>query len=310
MSKGLHILFMWSVDRVLRKTRPNPAQYLWRRLDAQGAMCSIWFMDMSSWRLRLGLPKATFYLLALCIVVYLLQVVSANMLHLRLEGVFGLSVAGAMQGKLWQFSTYQLLHGSTFHLFVNMLMFYFLGSEVERAIGIRHFLTLYFLSGILGGLGWLLLTYPYEGVCVGASAAIFGLLSAFAVLFPQRRVTLLLFFIIPITLKAWVLAVGLGVIQLLFTISPGVGGIAYSAHLAGALAGLIYTLAIFRPGLIADAVSKTKASNVRKRNERTARRNTAKRAEVDRLLEKITREGIHSLTPAERSFLEEASRRK
>lgn len=256
------------------------------------------------------MPVAAFYLLALCIGVYVLQALSAMFLHFRLESVFGLSVAGAMQGKLWQFVTYQFLHGSPFHLLVNMLMFYFLGSEVERAIGTRHFLTLYFLSGVLGGLGWLLLTYPYEGVCVGASAAIFGLLSAFAVLYPQREVTLLLFFVIPITLKAWVLAVGLGVIQLLFTISPGVGGIAYSAHLAGALAGLVYTLAIFRSGLVGDAISKTRASNARRANERAARRNEADRAEIDRLLEKITREGIHTLTDAERRRLEEASRRR
>lgn len=263
-------------------------------------------MSFTAWRLRAGLPPATFALLVGLVGLYLVQLTSAGILGIRMEYGLGLSVAGMMDGHIWQLLTYQLLHGGPFHLLLNALMFTFLGAEVERAIGTRHFLILYVLSGVLGGLGWLLLIYPYEGVCIGASAAIFGLLSAFAVLYPQREVTILLLLIFPVTLKAWVLAVALGAVQLLFTISPNVGGIAYSAHLAGAVAGFIYTAAVFRPDWIHAMRDRRRAN----RKAADARRASADAGRVDALLDKISREGIQSLTPAERKFLEEASRRR
>lgn len=272
-------------------------------------LCFILSMRLSSFRLQLGLPPATFWLLTIAVAVYVLQQVSRGIFGVPLEAFWGLSVSGAMKGELWQFLTYQFLHGSFFHLFLNMLMFVFLGAEVERAMGRRHFLTLYFISGVLGGLGWLFLTYPYEGVCVGASAAIFGLLSAFAVLYPHREVTLLVMFVFPITLRAWVLAVGLGIIQLLFTLSHAGGGIAYSAHLAGAIAGLIYALAVFRPNVAGDFIRRQQEAGARRAQANHARRAEQERATVNQLLDKISRKGIHSLTDAERKRLEGASRR-
>lgn len=263
-------------------------------------------MSYLSWRLRAGFPPATFALLVGLVALYLVQLACSAILGIRLEYALGLNVAGIMSGHIWQLLTYQLLHGGPFHLLLNALMFVFLGAEVERAIGTRHFLILYALSGVLGGLGWLLLIYPYEGTCIGASAAIFGLLSAFAVLYPQREVTILLFLVFPVTLKAWVLAVALGAVQLLFSISPNVGGIAYSAHLAGAIAGFVYTAVVFRPDLLqrvhARWMSHRRASDARRVSEETGR--------VDALLDKISREGIQSLSSAERKFLEEASRRR
>jgi membrane associated rhomboid family serine protease len=263
-------------------------------------------MSYASWRLKAGLPPATFALLALLIGMYLLQLLAETALGLELARAFGLSVAGMFKGHLWQFLTYQLLHGGPFHLLLNLLMFLFLGAEVERAIGPRHFLVLYALSGVLGGLGWLLLIYPYEGVCIGASAAIFGLLSAFAVLYPQREVTLLLFLVFPVTLKARTIAVALGAVQLLFSISPNVGGIAYSAHLAGALAGFVYTAAVFRP----DWIRAWRDGIEHRRRAAQARRAEEDAARVDRLLDKIARDGMHTLSPAERKFLEDAARRR
>ena len=179
----------------------------------------------------------------------------AGQSFLRLAGAdvltswLGLSVSGIMQHHYWQLATYLFLHGSPLHLLFNMLMLYFLGSELEAHLGRVHYLTLYMVSGILGGLGWLLLTWPYEGICVGASGALFGLLGGFALLFPQREVTLLLFFVLPITLRAWVLATVLGLVQFFLMISPDHGGIAYSAHLAGGVAGALYVLALFRQDL-------------------------------------------------------------
>lgn len=251
-----------------------------------------------SWDRGLGHSPVTRTLLIVTAALYLLQMLSHAALRFPLETVFGLSVSGMMSGQVWQILTYQFLHGGPLHLILNMLMLYVLGNEVERAIGGRHFLALYLLSGALGGVGWLLLTYPYEGVCVGASAAIFGVLSAFAVLFPRQEITLLVFFVLPITLRAWILAAILGFIQLVFTISPGIGGIAYAAHLAGGVAGLVYSLVLFRPELWR-----------RRAGARPATERTVESGEIDRLLDKIARDGIQSLSDRERQTLERASRR-
>lgn len=246
-------------------------------------------------------------LLGVSVGVYLVQAVLRLAGVNFLDGVFGLSVGGIMQGRVWEIVTYLFLHGSPLHLLLNMLMLYFLGSEVERAVGRTHYLVLYFLSGVLGGLGWLVLTWPYEGVCVGASGAIFGLLGAFAALFPQREVTLLVFFVFPVTLRAWVLAVVLGTLQFLLMISPAAGGVAYSAHLAGGLAGLVYVITLFRRDLPEGWWNGMRLQTQRRRHHRQLDEDRQRRLEVDRLLDKVAQQGLHSLSPAERRQLERAS---
>lgn len=226
-----------------------------------------------------------------------------------LTSLFGLSVGGIQQYRWWSLFTYMFLHGSPVHLLVNMLMLYFLGSELERELGRRHFILLFVLSGLLGGLGWLLLTWPYEGVCVGASGALFGLLGGYATLFPMREVTLLLFFVFPITMRAWVLAVVLGTVQFFLMVSPGSGGVAYSAHIAGGLAGALYVLALFRRDLARTSWVRGRARVMDIAAHRQAEADRQQRAEVDRLLDKVARLGLHTLSEAERRTLEQASTR-
>lgn len=226
-----------------------------------------------------------------------------------LTGLLGLSVGGIQQHHLWTLLTYLFLHGSPVHLLVNMLMLYFLGSELERELGRQHYLLLYGLSGLLGGLGWLLITWPYEGVCVGASGALFGLLGGYATLFPRREVTLLLFFIFPITMRAWVLAVVLGVVQFFLMISHDSGGVAYSAHVAGGLAGALYVLALFRREWARDGWLRGRARMNDWSAARLAESDRLQRVEVDRLLDKVAQQGLHALTEGERRTLEKASHR-
>jgi membrane associated rhomboid family serine protease len=226
-----------------------------------------------------------------------------------LTGLFGLSVAGIQKHHWWSLLTYAFLHGSPVHLLVNMLMLYFLGSELERELGRRHFILLFLLSGLLGGLGWLLLTWPYEGVCVGASGALFGLLGGYATLFPSREVTLLLFFIFPITMRAWVLAVVLGTVQFFLMISPGTGGVAYSAHVAGGLAGALYVLALFRRAWAREGWERGRARLNDIAAIRQAEADRQRRGEVDRLLDKVAQQGLHTLSDAERRTLDQASSR-
>jgi len=105
-----------------------------------------------------GMTRAVRILLISTVAAYLLQLFFDGITHGRFTNLFGLSIPGLKRGYLWQFVTYLFVHGSPAHILLNMLGLYFMGPETERAIGSRHFLILYFLSGILGGIGWLFIS--------------------------------------------------------------------------------------------------------------------------------------------------------
>jgi len=124
------------------------------------------------------------------------------------------------QGHVYQLLTFQFLHGDLFHIIINCLMIWMIGKPIEEALGKRRMLSLYLISGIAGGViqcafAWTDIN-PTGGV-VGASAGVFGLIAAFAVLQWNREMTILLMFIIPIK-AAWV-AWGSGLLCLLHLLS-------------------------------------------------------------------------------------------
>ncbi|NLB59490.1 MAG: rhomboid family intramembrane serine protease [Lentisphaerae bacterium] len=253
-------------------------------------------------------------------VVFVLQLLLQSMAGAWFTLLFSLSWAGIRQFFLWQLVSYMFLHGGFMHLLLNMLGLFFFGPETERAIGTRRFSILYLGSGILGGLGWLLLTgLGSQAFCLGASGAVFGVLGAFAALFPERPITFLLFFIIPVTAKARTLAIGLGLFTLLAMIGQP-GNIAYAAHLAGGLAGYGYILLIFnRRRAFFSWRPRQWLHDLRWRWQRrkfkvisgTATRDPEPaQEEVDAILAKISKWGLGQLTPREREILNQASRRR
>ena len=149
-------------------------------------------------------------------------------------------------GEVWPYRvytllTYAFLHGSVGHIFFNMLTLYFFGGDLDLFLGRRRFLTLYLGSALAGGLAGLLL--PSNAIVVGASGALYGLLVAYAVYFPQTEV--LLWFLLP--MKMWVLvSIWVG-ISLFYSVFGTGGGVAHLAHLGGAVFGLAYTLRLWRP---------------------------------------------------------------
>lgn len=165
---------------------------------------------------------------------------------------FPLSYFGALHAdwwttlSVWQLVSYSFIHQGVGHLFSNMMGLYFMGPETERALGTNRFFALYFLSGALGGLGWSLLS-PY-GSCVGASGAIFGILGAYAALYPRREMILLFFPFMPI--KAWLFVLLLGAYEFMHTLAGPGGHIANSAHLSGGIAGYLYAAVLARPELL------------------------------------------------------------
>jgi len=198
---------------------------------------------------------------------------------------------------VWELITYQFLHQGPMHLFSNMLGLYFIGPDVERGLGTNRFFTLYFLSGILGGLGWSLLAPAWHN-CVGASGAVFGVLGAYAALYPNRELILIIFPFRPI--KAWVFVLVLGGYELLHTLGGPGGAVANSAHLGGAIAGYVYATITGRP----DLMRKLK----KKMADRSAPASVSQN-EINRILDKAASTGMHSLTKDERIALKCAGKR-
>lgn len=152
--------------------------------------------------------------------------------------------------QLWRLVSFQFLHANLAHLIFNMIGLYFFGSAIESYLGSRRFLAFYLLCGIMGAaayvLFWLLgvlVSAPWVPL-VGASAGIFGVLIAGALIAPDTTVVLL-FPPIPMQLRtlAWVL-IGIGVVTIVLG-GPNAGG--QAAHLGGAVAGY---LLIRRPQLL------------------------------------------------------------
>lgn len=139
----------------------------------------------------------------------------------------------------WQLITYAFVHGNFTHLFFNMIGLYMVGPEVERVLGARRYLIYYFVSVVGAALLQMLVTPLLRGEfgpMVGASGGVFGLLLAFGMFFPQRRVLLL---IPPIPMKAWVFVTLYGLIELAMGVFGTQQGVAHFAHLGGMLAGFL-----------------------------------------------------------------------
>lgn len=212
---------------------------------------------------------------------------------------------------IWQLFTYMFLHGGIFHIFFNMFALWMFGCEVERTIGSREFLRFYILTGIGAGLFHFFFNWNSLSPVIGASGAIYGVLVAFAVLFPDRIVTLLLFFILPVSIKAkYLVAIFVG-ISLLLGIQGQLFGIsdrvAHLAHLGGAAVGF---LLLKKNNLMLDVARRIsrrqelKRTTVARHKEEDIRQ---KRKEVDQILDKINQVGFDNISDREKKLLKEFS---
>jgi membrane associated rhomboid family serine protease len=145
---------------------------------------------------------------------------------------------------LWQPVTYLFVHGGFFHILFNMFVLWMFGVELERLWGTRFFLKFYFICGIGAGLSTMLVAMApfsfslpiYYSVTIGASGALYGLLVAYALYFPDQPVYM--YFLFPIKMKYFVLIIG--AIAFFSSFSGAGGGIANFAHLGGLLVGYLY----------------------------------------------------------------------
>jgi membrane associated rhomboid family serine protease len=153
--------------------------------------------------------------------------------------LLALSAAAAVKNLfVWQIFTYMFVHGGVTHLLFNMLTLWMFGSMLEQDWGTRQFLKYYFLCGMAAGLCVLAVNIAigdWNTPTIGASGAIFGLLLAFGVLYPNQ--TVLMNFLFPIKAKYMVMIYA--AIELLLTFGPNTG-VSTIAHLGGMLFGYIY----------------------------------------------------------------------
>jgi len=165
----------------------------------------------------------------------------------RIEGALGLRPEWVIeQFHAWRVVTYLFVHdpGGFAHILFNMLFLWMFGVELERRWGFRGFLRYYFITGVGAGIATVLvslLPYAstasiYEATTIGASGAIYGLLLAWALLFPHRQVLFMLIFPMP----AWVLAAVMGGMSFLSAVSGRNGSVAEATHLAGLVVGWLY----------------------------------------------------------------------
>src|SRR4029450_8604594 len=137
---------------------------------------------------------------------------------------------------LWQLVTYMFLHAEILHLFFNMLTLFMFGNDLERHWGTERFLKYYFITGIGAGVCSWLVAMDSAAATIGASGAIYGLLLAYGLLYPDRII--FLNFLIPVKVKYLVLL--MGAIAFFSSLSGRESGISHIAHLGGMLVGLVF----------------------------------------------------------------------
>ncbi len=228
----------------------------------------------------------------------------------------------------WQLFSYQFIHADFWHLLFNMFALWMFGMEVEHTWGSRRFLTFYLMCGVVAGIFQLILApilEPSQSAVptVGASGAVYGVLIAFAMLFPDRYI--FLYFLVPVKAKYFVM----GLIVLGILAIGGPTNVANLAHLGGAFAGYLYVLSLtgrlplhrwwndvrvkmtmpttpkspYRTNETVDA----KVYDIRDGKPKDERAEMQQR--IDEILDKISRSGYQNLTEEEKKILFEASKK-
>ncbi|MEZ5965770.1 MAG: rhomboid family intramembrane serine protease [Planctomycetota bacterium] len=223
----------------------------------------------------------------------------------RWFGVSGPNLAEGFGLGLLRLVSYQFVHAFVppTHFLFNMLCLYFFGTWVEAGVGKRRFLAIYLVGGVVGALVEvgirLLFLQSADVLVIGASGACYATLVYAACMSPRATVWLVAF---PVQMQvlAWVL-VALGAYELYANLLFGAGGVAHGCHLGGALWGFLTYRYRLDPARVVDRMSQW-------RERRVEEDAVAQRETLDRLLDKVHREGLSALTPAERRFLDRKSR--
>lgn len=211
--------------------------------------------------------------------------------------------------RLWQIFTHMFLHGGLFHLLINLFVLWMFGKPIEREWGTSSFLKYYFTCGLGAGFFIFITSLNSRIPVVGASGAIYGILVAFAMLYPDSIIHL--YFLFPIKAKHFVILIG--AVALLSGISRGRSNIAHFGHLGGLLVGYVYLKFPlwkhrFHPAKIFASLRLPKLNLKRRKKYKSEFYGVEER--VNQVLDKILLHGVDSLTTEERKIMDEYSRRE
>ncbi len=250
-----------------------------------------------------------------------------------LNPISGVNAAGeSFNFQVWQLITYQFMHGGFSHILFNMFALWMFGSSIEDVFGSKKFLIFYLLAGVSAGLLHLFVS-PLLGsspaVTIGASGAVYGVLIAYALFFPDNLI--FLYFLIPVKAKY---LIGFLVVIEFLAVDSASSGVAHLAHLGGALFGFLYimfdknsyvslknlfnksfyykskpTRDIFtnpfsRPSQTDNDVQDANYYDINHKEDAEINQ-----AEIDKILDKISQSGYQNLTEREKKILFQASKK-
>ena len=203
---------------------------------------------------------------------------------------------------IWQPFTYLFFHGGIWHVLINMFVLWMFGSELERIWGKGHFLKFYFVTGVGAGLVTMIFGLNSMTPIVGASGAVYGVLLAYGLTYPNR--TVYLYGIIPI--KSLWFVIGIGVIAFMSSFD-NVSQISHLTHLSGMMIGYLMLKRPVRFNDLWFTIRKRTLEYKIKHEEKKVSQHQAIEREIDRILDKINREGFDSLTEEEHDRLYKGS---
>lgn len=270
-----------------------------------------------------------FALIIANVVVFILQNLTSARndpyLQTGLTPLIWLSPESLVNFEVWRLGTYMFAHAAGLgHIFFNMWALYIFGKPLENRIGGNRFLNLYLVSGLIGAGLWLIFNWHHSAQpIIGASGAVFGVLAAAALLFPNQQYMLL---IPPVPIKLKTLAFVFGGIEVLMALNQA-DNVAHLAHLGGMLGGFIYVRWHFprnrsggrgrKTGLATSLRNRIKKFLYQRAFTKTGSTSNHGKAnsynnedfsseDVDRILDKIGEQGLSSLTAREKRILEQA----
>ena len=243
------------------------------------------------------------FIISINFLIFILQYLSG--MEDELFTIFGI-VPSKTFGELmlWQPFTYLFFHGGIWHVLINMFVLWMFGSELEKFWGKKEFLRFFFITGIGSGLITILFSLSSTNPVVGASGAIYGVLLAYGLLFPNRLVYL--YFLIPIKVKYLVMLIG--AIAFFSSLNPGNSNISHLTHLSGMVIAFIYLRSSINWNTINHFVIHRKDEIKRHYEDKKNEKREALKLQVDAILDKINDVGYDNLSESEREFLFKASK--
>ena len=204
---------------------------------------------------------------------------------------------------IWQPFTYLFFHGGIWHVLINMFVLWMFGSELERLWGKNHFLKFYFVTGVGSGLLTMLFSLQSITPIVGASGAVYGVLLAYGLTYPNRQIYL--YGIIPI--KSIWFVIGIGMIGFVSSFN-NISQVSHITHLSGMLIGYLMLKRPVEWRLLWFSIRKRTLEYRVVQEEKKANHRQKIEQDIDIILDKINREGFDSLSQKEQDSLYKGSR--